>query len=218
MIPNLAERLRDRTCFLFDLDGTLVDSNACHERAYLEAFHPRFPELARIFSYEPCKGRRTRDALRGFGVEDEALIAELTEAKQAAYRRLVEAGAITLLPGARELLQIFRSRRQRLFLVTGSTARSTRSVLTHLGILDWFEQIVTADDVVNGKPAPDCWLACVERGAISRADALVIEDARSGVESSRAAGLDCIVVNNPQLAALPEYAGTLEDLLSAIDS
>jgi len=216
LIPHLAEWLRDRRCFLFDLDGTLVDSNSCHERAYLEVLGPRLPELARIFSYEPCKGRRTRDALQEYGVLEEPLLTELTEGKQAAYRRLVESGAVVLLPGAREFLQALRERGKRLFLVTGSTARSTRSVLTHLGIFDWFEQIVTADDVVNGKPAPDCWLTCMERASIQPATALVIEDARSGLESSQAAGLDCILVNNSELAELPEYAGALEDLLRAM--
>jgi beta-phosphoglucomutase-like phosphatase (HAD superfamily) len=81
MRSDLAGLLRERSCFLFDLDGTLVDSNACHERAYLEALRSRLPELVPRFSYEACKGRRTRDALRALGIDD-GLAAELTEAKQ----------------------------------------------------------------------------------------------------------------------------------------
>jgi len=216
LAAHLSKLLSQRTCFLFDLDGTLVDSNACHERAYLDALTARVPEIAPRFSYEACKGRRTRDALRDFGIDDENLIAELTEAKQHSYRTQVESGAVALLPNARELLQVLRNQpANRLFLVTGGSARSTRSALSRLGISDWFEQIVTADDVKNGKPAPDCWLTCMERAAIAPAQALVIEDALSGIESARAAGLDCIAVNNPELVTLPEYAGTLEDLLKA---
>ena len=213
---NLPELLSGRDCFLFDLDGTLVDSNGCHERAYLEALEARLPEVARIFSYERCKGRRTIEALRLFGVQDEELLVEVTEMKQAAYRNLVESGAVVFIPHAHEVLETLRSQGKRLFLVTGSSARSTRAVLTRLGIFDWFERIVTADDVINGKPAPDCWLTCVENAAISPAQSLVIEDALSGIEAARAAGLTGIVVNNPELAHLPEYAGTLAELLACL--
>jgi len=55
----------------------------------------------------------------------------------------------------------------------------------------------------------------MDRAAIQPAQALVIEDALSGIESALAAGLECIVVNNPELITLPEYAGTLADLLLA---
>lgn len=216
MRTDLAALLRERSCFLFDLDGTLVDSSPCHERAYREALEARLPDLARRFSYEPCKGRRTRDALRWFGIEDEALLAELTEAKQQAYRELVEAGAIQLLPDARELLDVLRARGKRVFLVTGGSRRSTQSVLAGLGILNRFEHVVTADDVANGKPAPDCWLECIVRAGISLDQALAIEDALSGIEAARAAGIECVAVNNPELSALPEYVGTLTDILPAL--
>jgi beta-phosphoglucomutase len=213
LISSLSTLFRERSCFLFDLDGTLVDSNGCHERAYLEALERLLPDLAKRFSYEACKGRKTRDALRMFGVEDEPLLTQVTDAKQSAYRALVEAGAVPLLPHAQDLLQTLRASGKRLFIVTGSSARSTRAVLTSLGIFDWFEHIVTADDIISGKPAPDCWLTCLERASIQPAQALAIEDALSGVLAARAAGIDCLAVNNPNLAGIPEYAEDLRNLL-----
>ena len=209
-------RLLTRQSFLFDLDGTLVDSNDCHERAYLTVLRPRLPGLAATFSYEPCKGRRTKDALRDLGLKDEHLIEELNDAKQQAYRDLVESGAVKLIPGARELLSALRRRGKRLFLVTGGSARSTESVLRGFDIFDWFEVIVTADDIVNSKPAPDCWLHCLAAAHVDARDAVAIEDALNGILAARAAGLDAIAINNPALAALPEYAGTLSDLLAAL--
>jgi HAD superfamily hydrolase (TIGR01509 family) len=151
-----------------------------------------------------------------YGVEDERLLSELTEAKQQAYRAQVEAGAVQFIPYGRELLEALRERGARLFVVTGGSARSTRTVLNSLGIWEWFEQVVTADDVTHGKPAPDCWLECVRRASIDVARALVVEDALSGIESAHAAGLACIAVNNVALAALPEYAGSLRDVLTAL--
>jgi len=212
----LSRLLQERDSFLFDLDGTLVDSNACHERAYQIALRPRLPELAANFNYEPCKGRRTRDALRDLGIEDERLIEELNETKQQAYRELVDAGAVVLIPYAREVLEALRERKSRLFVVTGGSRRSSESVLRSLGILDWFEALVTADDIVNSKPAPDCWLQCVASAGLTPQRSLVVEDAFNGILSARAAGLDAIAVNNPELAHLPEYAGSLEDVINCL--
>ena len=212
-----AQLLRERECILFDLDGTLVDSNACHERAYLTVLRPRLPELAATFDYEPCKGRRTRDALRDMGLTDEALIEEINAAKQQAYRDLVEEGAVVFLPGARELLSELRSRGKRLFLVTGGSARSTAQVLGRLGISEWFEAIVTADDIVNSKPAPDCWLQCLAVARVEASRTVAIEDARNGIISARAAGVDVIGVNNPQLTDLPEFSGSIEDLMTVLN-
>ena len=209
--------LRDRECILFDLDATLVDSNACHERAYLTVLRPRLPELAARFDYEPCKGRRTRDALRDMGLTDEALIEEINAAKQQAYRDLVDEGAVAFLPGARELLAELRNRGKRLFLVTGGSARSTAQVLGRLGIAEWFEAMITADDIVHSKPAPDCWIQCLAAARVDAYLAVAIEDARNGIISARAAGVDAIGVNNPQLADLPEFAGLIEDLLKVLD-
>jgi HAD superfamily hydrolase (TIGR01509 family) len=207
--------LNSYTCFLFDLDGTLVDSNSAHERAYLAALEAALPELAPLFRYEFCKGRPTREALHLYGVED-PLLTELVAAKQKAYRAQVDAGAIELLPHARELLLALKAQGRRIFLVTGASARSTRALLTQHGMYDWFEHLVTADDVTHGKPAPDCWLTCLERAAIPPAEAIAIEDALNGIEAARAAGIACVAVNNPELAHLPEYAGTLETLLKAL--
>ena len=212
-----AQLLRERECILFDLDGTLVDSNACHERAYLTVLRPRLPELAARFDYEPCKGRRTRDALRDMGLSDETLIEEINAAKQQAYRDLVDEGAVVFLPGARQLLSELRNRGKRLFLVTGGSARSTAQVLGRLGIADWFEALVTADDIVHSKPAPDCWIQCLAAACVKASHTVAIEDARNGIISARAAGVDAIGVNNPQLADLPEFAGSIEDLLNVLD-
>ena len=134
------------------------------------------------------------------GLTDEALIEEINAAKQKAYRDLVEEGAVVFLPGARELLSELRNGGKRLFLVTGGSARSTAQVLGRLGIPDWFEAIVTADDIVNSTPAPDCWLQCLAVARVEASRAVAIEDARNGIISARAAGVDVIGVNNPQLA------------------
>lgn len=211
--PILAAALAGRTAFLFDLDGTLIDSSPCHERAYLDALRSLRPDLAADFRYERYKGWRTRDAVVDMGVRDPAMAEALTEAKQASYRGQVEAGDVALMPGARALLEHLRDRGRRVFLVTGGSRRSTESVLDRLGIREVFEGVVTGDDVVNSKPDPEGFLKCVRDGGIRPEEALVVEDALSGIQSARSAGLAAIAVNNEELASLPEWAGTIADVL-----
>ena len=59
---------------------------------------------------------------------------------------------------------------------------------------DGFHSVTCGDEVVNGKPAPDCFLAAAEKLNIPPADCLVIEDAPAGVESATAAGMRVVVV------------------------
>lgn len=208
--------LRHRNCFLFDLDGTLIDSNSCHERAYLSAFASEGSDLAKSFSYERYKGLRTKDVLMDLGIKDETLLNRLTEAKQRFYRESVDSGDVELIEGARVVLEDLNQRKKRIFLVTGASQRSTKNVLVRLGISDFFEDAITADDVERSKPWPDCYLKCIERARISRQEAIAIEDAIAGVESAKAAGLEVLILNNPELAEMPEYMGTFLELHEAI--
>lgn len=209
---DFGELLSRRECFLFDLDGTLVDSSACHERAYLAALEELAPGFNSKFQYERYKGWRTRDVFADLGIRNKQMLDALTESKQRFYRAEVDAGRVESFPGSREILAWLRERRRRLFLVTGGSAQSTRAVLDRLEIAGWFEGVVTGEDAPRSKPAPDAYLTCLSRFAIDRRTAIAIEDAASGVESAQAAGLEVIAVHNPELAGTRGYAGTLADL------
>jgi hypothetical protein len=71
--------------------------------------------------------------------------------------------------------------------------------------------------IVNSRPAPDCRLQCLSVARAEPSLVVAIEDARNGIISARPAGVEVIGVNNHQLADLPEFAGSIEDLLPALD-
>jgi HAD superfamily hydrolase (TIGR01509 family) len=214
-VSNLLESFRDKQYLFFDLDGTLVDSSPCHERAYLSALDKHAPHLAPRFCYETFKGKRTDESFTELGVSDPTLVRELTAHKQADYRARVERGEVQLIAAARELLQHLHDGRRKLFLVTSASARSTEAILTHFHLKDFFQDIVTGNDVAKAKPAPDCYLHAIDAAGIDASLGIAIEDAEAGISSAREAGLHVIAVNNAELAGRPEYAGPLEQLLHA---
>jgi HAD superfamily hydrolase (TIGR01509 family) len=188
-----------KTAFLFDLDGTLVDSSGLHERVFREVLSEYAPELLAHFDYESLKGKSTAESFWDLGIVEASTLETMVNEKQLRYRAAIRGGELSLMPGALETLETLRQLAKRLFVVTGGSRRSVETALAATGIRDFFEDIVTSDDVVSGKPDPDAFLLCLERSGVSAADAVGIEDALNGVEACRAAELDVVLVNNPRL-------------------
>ncbi len=209
--------LSERDCFLFDLDGTLVDSSSSHENAFLKAITQLRPELAENFSYARVKGLKTDEVFRDLGLAHEPeLVKLLTETKQKLYRQEIEAGTVQPIDCALELLEYLKSTKRRIFLVTSASRKSVEAILAKLNVRHFFEGVVTGDEVVRAKPDPQCYLQCLATWSIEDKQAIVIEDAIAGVEAAKAANLLVLAVNNADLESFDGYVGTLQMLLVTI--
>lgn len=182
--------------FLFDFDGTLVDSAPLHAQAFHDVLRQEKPTLLSSFSYGSVKGLTTPDVFRQLGIVDEAEVWRLSAEKKTRYRNLVDRGRLSPLPGARELLREGSNEGYRLFLVTSGSGSTVQVALAALDFLDVFEGVVSADDVKMGKPSPDPFLLCLQRHRLVKSESIVIEDAESGVIAARAASLSVAGVNN----------------------
>ena len=203
--------------FLFDFDGTLVDSGPLHAEAFYDVLRQERPALLSGFSYKPLKGLITSDAFRRLGIVDEAEVRRLSVEKQTRYRGFVNNGRLSALPGARELLRESASEGYRLFLVTSGSGVTVRAALAALDLLDVFEGIVCADDVKMGKPSPDAFLLCLQRHGLAKPESIVFEDAESGVIAARAANLSVAGVNNPEIESIVDgFFSNLTKLHAAI--
>jgi HAD superfamily hydrolase (TIGR01509 family) len=191
--------LSTKSCFLFDLDGTLIDSSALHEAAFRHVLTKHTPECLNKFDYETHKGQSTADVFRALGLCKEDVIVEMVMEKQNEYRRRVATG-LKPLSNAADLLSFLTQSGRRLFLVTGSSQTSVKCGLSATGMSNFFEGIVTADDVIRPKPDPEPYLFCMKKYGLSIDECVAIEDAMNGIQSAQAAGLDVIGVNNPLLA------------------
>jgi len=169
---------------LFDCDGVLVDSSASVLSAWTRWAADLGLDPDRVTA--TVHGRRSADTVAEF----------VPEAQRAdAVRRIDEyevhdAGSVTAIPGARVLLA--RIPRDRWAVVTSgnyalATARLRAAGLPEPAVL------VSAGDVTNGKPHPEGYLAAAHRLDFDPADTVVVEDAQSGVDAARAAGVGSVV-------------------------
>lgn len=191
--------------FLFDFDGTLVNSSPLHERAFRRTLAEAAPRALRRFDYAALKGLTTRTAFIRLGITDDAILARCVALKQELYRTAVARGRLKAYPRARAVLSAVIDHGRRNYLVTSGSAEAVKLALETLGLARFFAGIITGEDTAEGKPAPHPYLACLRRFGLQRSDAIAIEDAPSGVASARAAGLRVMGVHNAAIAKLVDF-------------
>lgn len=171
---------------IFDMDGTLVDSNAVVE-AIWTTFAERFGLVtADVLGFS--HGRQTLDTVHRFAPADldhEVLAAEL------ASTEIETPGGIVEVPGAAEFVASIPSALTA--LVTSAPLLLAKTRMTEAG-LPIPPVVVPAEDVDRGKPDPEGYLRAAELLGLSPAETVVFEDAPAGIESARAAGAQVVVV------------------------
>jgi sugar-phosphatase len=177
---------RTFAAFLYDMDGTLLDSLPSATRAWSKwaARHGvDFDEMRRHMH-----GMRAVETIRRWGpahLDIEAEYEALTIAE------MEDVHDITAISGAEAFLEALPA--DRWALVTSAPRNLALRRIEAAG-LPVPPLLVTADDVTNGKPAPDCFLMAAEKLGVDPRDCLVWEDAPAGIAAAKAAGMACIVI------------------------
>jgi HAD superfamily hydrolase (TIGR01509 family) len=170
--------MRVEPVFLFDLDGTLVDSVYQHVLAWKEALDSEGIELSvwRIHRKIGMSGGLfTNQLVREAGIElDEERIERLRRAQAGAYRRMSE--SIRPLPGARELLTWLTDAGLRWAIATSGRMETAGVNLKALGVDPDRTPVITRDQVKYAKPDPDLFLAAAERLGAPIETAIVVGD------------------------------------------
>lgn len=186
--------LSRKRLLIFDLDGTLVDSSPIHARAFNEAFARHGVTV----DYERIAGMTTDAAVAKVAAEAELTLdaaerAALVEDKRLRSRALM-ATELRPIDGSVEFVRAASDRGYRMALCTSGSRDSVALALRTAGIEGCFEPVIVAEDVTKGKPDPECFLMAVERHGAPAAEALIFEDAPSGLAAADAAGIEAVHV------------------------
>lgn len=190
--------------FLFDLDGVLIDSSSCVERHWRAWAGEHGIDMAAIMAN--AHGRRTVETIR---IVAPHLDYE-KEAEQLTAIEVADSEGVFAMPGASSLLS--KLPRNAWALVTSASRELALARLEYTG-LPVPEIMVTAEDVEDGKPAPEPYLLGAKRMGLPPDRCVVVEDAPAGIQSARAAGMRVIAVaTTHKKQDLVDVEGVIESL------
>lgn len=182
------------TCkaILFDLDGVLVDSTAAVERVWRQwaLAHKLDPEPV----IEHAHGRRSIETVRQFAPELDAGQENLAVENM----EIADKEGVISLPGSSEMLR--KLPQNQFAIVTSATRALAQARLGYAG-LPLPQHIVSADDVVHGKPSPEPYLKGAALLGIAAQDCLVFEDTPAGVQAAKAGGMQAIALTTTYTAS-----------------
>jgi HAD superfamily hydrolase (TIGR01509 family) len=199
---------------IFDMDGVLADSGACHRKAWSalldELQVPEPPEVWRL-----TIGRPSHEAVSVLlGRElPEAEARALSRRKQSLYLDIAAAG-VPAVPGAPGFVEELRRRQVPRAVATSARQSDMRHVLGGLGLIESFDAIITAEHVRRGKPDPEVYLLAAQAMGMTAPQCLVFEDSLVGVQSASGAGMRVIGVATSHTEAELLQAGAERVLIN----
>lgn len=183
---------------IFDMDGVLVDSECIHR----DAFKKVFTELNIPVTEKEQDGFAglPSDKIWGYIREKYSIrqsVSDLIKMKRKVYSESLKSTQIKPTDGLIELLDTLKENNIKICIASSSAREFVRYIIDRLEITHYFDNIVSGEDVVNGKPNPDIYLKASEKYNVIPSDCTVIEDAHNGVIGAKAAGMNCVGYKNP---------------------
>jgi beta-phosphoglucomutase len=184
----------DAYAAIWDMDGTLVDTAELH----FQAWEAVCRELGRDFSraeFAATFGRRNPDIFAAlFGDRlSAAEVAALGDRKEELYRAAARRG-VELLPGVRALLEDLHRAGFRQAIGSSAPRANLELILRLTGIERFFDAVIGMEETQRGKPDPQVFQVAAQRLGVPPARCVVLEDAVTGVQAARAAGMKCVAV------------------------
>lgn len=179
---------------IFDLDGTLTDSDRVHFQVFQEIFAQRGITLDRALYRQKVSGRQNAAILADFLPDLSAAEVEAFSANKEATFRTAAQGNLTPLAGLAELLAQLKRRGLPVAVVTNAPPKNADFMLKELGLGDTFSPVVIGDHLPKGKPDPLPYQTALDRLAITAKEAIAFEDSTAGIRSAVGAGIKTIGV------------------------
>lgn len=205
---SLKQRVEQASVLIFDVDGTLAETEAIHRRAFNAAFREcdldwywdrrTYSKLLRVTGGKErifAFARMQSPLVSLSGLE----IAELHRLKTLHYSRLIAQHGCPLRPGVGDFIRDALARGQTLAIATTTTLGNVDDLLSAALDRNWrslFAAIVAGDDVARKKPAPDAYREVLARLGRRPCDCLAIEDSGNGLKAASFAGIPVLITRS----------------------
>lgn len=184
-----------RISIIFDLDGTLVDSEPNYFEAGRQTLAGQGVTDFTWADHERYVGISTRETLAlwkdRYGLT--APLDDLLAEKNRRYLELARAST-QVYPEMRGFVELLGAEGVPMAVASGSSPEAIEAILTGTGLASRVTTVVSADEVAHGKPAPDVFLEAARRLGADPSGCVVLEDAAPGATAARAAGMRCVAV------------------------
>ena len=205
---------------IFDVDGVVADTEAVNARASVMMFSELYGVQVRAEDFRPFVG--TGDERYVEGVAERYGVRIDTEAavrrRKDNFFKILADRPLPAMEGVMELVSAARADPQvRLAIATSGNKDKQFPVITGTGLrLEWFDVVITGDDVTRKKPDPQIYLVAAERLGLEPRSCVVFEDAPAGVAAAKTAGMACVAVTSSVDAPQLQEADVVVENLAAL--
>ncbi|HXM63378.1 MAG TPA: HAD family phosphatase [Terriglobales bacterium] len=193
---------------IFDMDGVIVDSHPAHRRAWRQFLQNLGREVSDHDLDFILDGRKRCDILRHFlGDLSETELLEHGRRKDEFFQQ--SALEVQPIQGVSAFVRLLKRSGVLTAVATSASRARTRSTLERLHLSEYFSATISGNDIAQGKPDPAIYVLACRRLGVPPENALAIEDAVSGIEAARGAGLICLGVASGEPAENLRSAGAV---------
>ncbi len=175
---------------IFDMDGVLMDTMPMHNKVEIELFQKHGITMTAA-DFHPFFGMPFQKLVKTVGLKNGIVLSGTSLEHEKEQLMLQETEPIAPMPGIIDLLQKLKHSNIKTAVGSSTITSVVQHLLGRAALLPYFDAIATISDVKQGKPFPDIFLTAARQLQTDPSQCLVFEDATSGVQAAKAAGMVC---------------------------